>query len=312
MALYSIRSERQVCERIDTDLLFRWFLDLQPSDEAFDPTTFCKNRDRLEESRLTQVFFDAVVNRPITHGLCSEHFSADGTLIESFAAAKSFRPKDEPNRNADANRFQPRNPEVDFRGQKRSSDTHASRTDPEARLYRKGAGQEAKLSHMGHLLAENRDGLMVGVTASEANGTAERQAALAMPTRAKRRHQLRPTTLGADEGYDAGEFFRKLERREVTPHVPIVNPPRDPKEVADKTQVPEVRARRRMQARLGTEGYTLSQRCRKKIEEGIGWIKTVAGLARSRWVGRWKLRQMAEVAAAAYNPVRMRKLIPAG
>ncbi|MFO0849912.1 MAG: IS5 family transposase [Gemmataceae bacterium] len=312
MALYSIRSERQLCERIDTDLLFRWFLDLQPSDEAFDPTTFCKNRDRLEEHRLTQAFFDAVVGRAVARGLCSEHFSVDGTLIESFAAAKSFRPKGEPDDREDGNGFQPRNPEVDFRGQKRSNDTHASRTDPEARLYRKGVGQEAKLAHMGHLLAENRHGLIVGVAVSEANGTAERQAALDLLTRAKRRHRLQPTTLGADKGYDAGQFFRKLERRKVTPHVPIVKPPRDPRTVPQKDQVPDIRARRRMQARLGTDGYSLSQRCRKKIEEGIGWIKTVAGLARSRWVGRWKLRQMVEVAAAAYNLVRMRRLIPTG
>lgn len=312
VALYSLRSERQLCERVDTDLLFRWFLDLQPSDEAFDPTTFCKNRDRLEEHRLTQGFFDAVVGQAITHGLCSEHFSVDGTLIESFAAAKSFRPKDEPTDRGDGNGFQPRNPAVDFRGQKRTNDTHASRTDPEARLYRKSVGQEAKLSHMGHLLAENRHGLIVGVAVTEASGTAERQAALDMLTRAKRVHQLRPKTLGADKGYDAGEFFRKLERRKVTPHVPIVKPPRDPRTVPQKEQVPDIRARRRMQARLGTDGYSRSQRCRKKIEEGIGWVKTVAGLARSRWVGRWKLRQMVELAAAAYNLVRMRKLIPAG
>jgi transposase len=310
MALYSIRSERQLCERIDTDLLFRWFLDLQPSDDAFDPTTFCKNRDRLEEHRLTQAFFDAVVSRAVAHGLCSEHFSVDGTLIESFAAAKSFRPKEQPS--GDANGFQPRNPEVDFRGQKRTNDTHASRTDPEARLYRKGVGQEAKLSHMGHVLGENRHGLIVGVAVSEANGTAEREAALDLLTRAKRRHKLRPKTLGADKGYDAGAFLRKLERRKVTPHVPIVKPPRDPRTVPQKDQVPDIRARRRMQARLGTVGYALSQRCRKKIEEGIGWMKTVAGLARSRWVGRWKLQQVVEVAAAAYNLVRMRKLVPAG
>lgn len=201
---------------------------------------------------------------------------------------------------------------MDFRGQKRTNQTHASRTDPEARLYRKGVGQEARLSHMGHLLAENRHGLIVGVAVSEANGTAEREAALALLTRAKRRHRLRPKTLGADKGYDAGAFLRKLERREVTPHVPIVKPPRDPRTVPQKDQIPDIRARRRMQARLGAAGYGLGQRCRKKIEEGIGWIKTVAGLARGRWVGRWKLRQMAEVAAAAYNLVRMRRLIPAG
>lgn len=311
MALYSVRSERQLCERIDTDLLFRWFLDLQPSEEAFDPTTFSKNRDRLEDHHLTQAFFDAVVSRAVTHGLCSEHFSVDGTLIESFAAAKSFRPKDEPDGGGDANGFQPRNAAVDFHGQKRTNQTHASRTDPEARLYRKGAGQEAKLSHLGHLLAENRHGLIIGVAVSEANGTAERQAALDLLTRAKRRHQVRPKTLGADKGYDAGAFLRKLERRTITPHVPIVKPPRDPKTVPQKDQIPDIRARRRMQTRLGTAGYELSQRCRKKIEEGIGWIKTVAGLARSRWVGRWKLRQMVELAAAAYNLVRMRRLIPA-
>ena len=311
MALYSIRSERQLCERIETDLLFRWVLDLPPSDEAFDPTTFSKNRDRLEEHRLTQAFFDAVVGRAIPHGLCREHFSVDGTRIESFAAAKSFRPKDEPTDHGDGNGFQPRNPAVDFRGPKRSNDSHASRTDPEARLDRTSAGREAQLSHMGHLLTENRHGSIGGVTVSEANGTAERRAALDPLTRAKRRHRLRPKTVGADKGYDAGAFLRKLERRKITPRVPIVKPPRDPKEVADKTQVPDIRARRRMQARLSDVGYALSQRCRKKIEEGIGWIKTVAGLARSRWVGRWKLRQMAELAAAAYNLLRMRKLVPA-
>jgi hypothetical protein len=177
--------------------------------------------------------------------------------------------------------------------------------------YRKGVGQEAKLAHMGHVLGENRHGLIVGVMVSEANGTAERDAALAMLTRAKRRHRLKPRTLGADKGYDAGAFFRKLERRQVTPHVPIVKDPRDPKTVAYKKHIPDVRARRRMKGRLGTEGYALSQRCRKKIEEGIGWIKTVAGLARSRWVGRWKLRQMVELAAAAYNLVRLKSLLPA-
>lgn len=309
MALYSIRSERQLCERIDTDLLVRWFLDLQPSEDVFDPTTLTRNRNRLEEYRLTQAFFDAVVSQAVASGLCSEHFSADGTLIESFAAAKSFRPKDEPGGGA-GNGFRPRNPEVDFRGQKRANETHASRTDPDARLYRKGVGQEAKLSHMGPVPGENRHGLIVGVAVSEANGTAEREAALNLLTRAKRRHQLRPKALGADKGYDAGAFLRKLGRRNVIPHVPIVKPPRDPKTVPQKDQLPDIRARRRMQARLGTAGYALSQRCRKKIEESIGWIKTVAGLARSRWVGRWKLRQMAGVAAAAYNLVRLRTLIP--
>src|SRR5262245_58314894 len=160
MALYSVRSERQLCERIDTDLLFRWFLDLQPSEEMFDATTFTHNRRRLDEQDLTRSFFTAVVSEALTAGLCSEHFSVDGTLIESFAAAKSFQPKEtnEPEP-PDANGFQPRNTEVDFHGQKRSNDTHQSRTDPEAKLFRKGPGKEAKLAHLGHTLGENRHGL---------------------------------------------------------------------------------------------------------------------------------------------------------
>jgi transposase len=312
MTLDSIRSERQLCGRVDTNPLFRWFLDLQPSDEAFDPSTFTKNRDRSEGFRLARAFFDAVVGQAITHGLCSEPFSVDGTLIEGFAAAKSFRPRDKPTGREDTTGFQPRNPGVGFRGEERSNDTHASRAGPEARLYRKGVGQGAKLSHTGHVLAENRHGLVEGVTVSEASGTAGRQAALDLLTRAKRRHRLRPTTLGADKGYDAGGFFRELERRTVTPHAPIVKPPRDPKAVPQEDLIPDTRARRRMHASLGDVGYALSQRCRRRIEEGIGWIKAVAGLARSRWVGRWKLRQMVEVAAAADNRMRMRERIPTG
>lgn len=200
MALYSIRSERQLGERIDAGLLFRWFLDLRPRDEGFDPTTFTRNRDRLEESRLTRAFFDAVAGRAITHSLCGEHFSVDGTLIGSVAAAKSSRPKGEPADRGDGTGLQPRNPDEGFRGQKRSNDTHPSRTDPEARLDRRGVGQEAKRPHVGHRLAESRHGLIVGVAVSEANGTAERQAAPEMFTRAKRRHHLRPATLVADRG----------------------------------------------------------------------------------------------------------------
>lgn len=310
MALYSIRSERQLCEQIDLNLLFRWFLDLQPGDSAFDATTFTKNRQRLEEHGLSRAFFDAVVFEALTKGLCSEHFSVDGTLIESLASAKSFRPKGEvPD---DSNDFKPSNPDVDFHGQKRSNETHASRTDPEARLYRKSKGQEAKLAHMGHVLSENRHGLILGVTASAANGTAEREATTEMLDELQRTHGLVPTTLGADKGYDDGTFFQQLEEREIVPHIPLVKPPVEVETVREKKRLPGIQARHRMQERMQQEGYRLSQRCRKKIEECFGWLKEIAGLDRCRTVGRWKLRQQLELGAAAYNLVRMRRLAPAG
>jgi transposase len=312
MTLYSVRSERQLCERIDTDLLFRWFLDLQPSEESFNATTFTHNRQRLDNHDLTGTFFAAVVREAITAGLCSEHFSVDGTLIESFAAAKSFRPKDAADDGPkDANGFQPRNVAVDFHGQKRTNDTHASRTDPEAKLYRKGRGKEAKLAHMGHTLGENRHGLIMVVAVTEANGTAERTAALEMLDELKVTHGMQPKTLGADKGFDDGEFFRDVEARRIEPHVPLVKEPRNPAEVPYRKHRPGVEARQRMKARMATEGYRLSQKCRKKIEEGYGWLKTIGGLVRSRLVGRWKLRQLMEIAAAAYNLVRLRKLKPA-
>ena len=312
--LYSIRSERQLCERIDTDLLFRWFLDLQPSDDAFDATSFGKNRPRLDEHLLTQSFFDAVVAEAMTAGLCSEHFSVDGTLIESLASAKSFRPKNSTDDDSgDANGFKPRNAAVDFHGQKRSNETHQSTTDPEAMLYRKSNGQEAKLSHMGHVLAENRHGLIVTVRATEASGTAERTAAVNMLLDLHATHGVKPATLGADKGFDDGEFFRVLEWIGVEPHVPLVKDPIDPRTVppSQKKRIPGIRARRRMRRRMRSRAYKLSQRCRKKVEEGFGWLKSVAGLGRSRWVGRWKLEQMLQIGAAAYNLVRLRTLKPA-
>lgn len=312
MALYSVRSERQLCERLDTDLLFRWFLDMQPGDDAFDPTTFTHNRERLDTHGLTRAFFAAVVGEAVTAGLCSDHFTVDGTLIQSWAALKSFRPIEPGEAGpADGNGFQPRNPDVDFRGQKRTNETHTSRTDPEARLYRKGLGKEAKLSHMGHALGENRHGLILAVAVTEATGTAEREAALEMVDAVIAAGALRPSTLGADKGYDDGQFLLDLEGRRVEPHVPLIKDPQDPAAVAHKKRRPGVEARQRMKARLGTEGYRLSQKCRKKIEEGFGWLKSIAGLDRSRVIGRWKLRQLLEVGAAAYNLVRMRSLKPA-
>jgi transposase len=317
MALYSVRSERQLCERIDTDLLFRWFLDLQPSDDAFDATTFTHNRPRLDDHDLTATFFAAVVQKAIAAGLCSEHFSVDGTMIESYASVKSFQPKPPTDDAGDAapppdgNGFKSRNAEVNFHGEKRTNDTHASRTDPEAKLHRKGLGKEAKLSHMGHALGENRNGLIVAITVTEANGTAERSAALEMLDGVHATHALTPTTLGADKGYDSGEFLQELESRGIEPHVPLVKAPCDPKSVVHSHRKAGVEARHRMKARMGSDGFLLSQKCRKKIEEGFGWLKTIAGLGRSRVVGRWKLKQLLEVGAAAFNLVRLRSLKPA-
>ncbi len=315
MALYSVRSERQLCERIDTDLLFRWFLDLHPSDDAFDPTTLTHNRKRLDDHDLTKTFFAAVVAEAIAAGLCSEHFSVDGTMIESYASAKSFHPKENGKENGKetsvANAFRPRNAEIDFHGRKRTNETHRSRTDPEARLHRKGLGKEAKLSHMGHALGENRNGLIMAVTATEANGTAERTAALEMLDAVQASHAVRPTTLGADKGFDSGEFFQELESRRIEPHVPLVKEPCDPDSVKHRRRKPGVEARHRMRTRMTGDAFRLSQKCRKKIEEVFGWLKTIAGLGRSRVAGRWKLRQLLDVGAAAFNLVRLRKLKPA-
>jgi transposase len=311
MALYSVRSERQLCERIDTDLLFRWFLDLQPGDAAFDATTFTHNRQRLDDHDLTKTFFGAIVSEALSAGLCSEHFSVDGTLIESFASAKSFQPKVSDDEPKDSNGFQPRNAEVDFHGQKRTNETHQSRTDAESRLYRKGPGKEAKLAHLGHALGENRHGLIMAISVTEANGTAERSATLAMLDELQATQGVQPKTLGADKGYDDGQFFQDVEARQIEPHVPLIQQPQDPKGVRHLQRRPNIEARLRMLVRQQTEAYRLSQKSRKKIEEIFGWLKGIAGLGRSRLIGRWKLQQLLEVGAAAYNLVRLRKLKPA-
>jgi transposase len=313
MAVYSVRSERQLIERIDTDLLFRWFLDMSPEEDVFDATAFAHNRPRLDQHGLTAAFFDVVLQRAVKAGLCSdEHFSVDGTLIESYASLKSFRPKDERPSEGDSNSFKPRNAEVDFHGQSRSNQTHESRTDPEARLYRKGLGKEAKLAHLGHALTENRNGLVMGVEITEANGTAECTAALDLVDRLKRQHGLSPRTLGTDKGYDNSAFYLEVESRRIEPHTAMISKPEpNPKNIRPFRKE-LVSARQRMRERVTSQGYQLSQRCRKKIEEYFGWMKTVASLDRSRWIGRWKLKQQMELAAAAYNLIRMRKLLVSG
>ena len=317
--LYTVRSERQLVERIDTDLLFRWFCGLDPAQPVFDATAFTHNRPRLDAHGITSAFFGAVVKRAVDAGLTSdEHFSVDGTLIESYASIKSFRPtpgsdQDEPDRDAssggDTNTFKPRNPAVDFHGQKRTNATHRSTTDPEARLYRKGNGQSAKLAHMGHTICENRHGLIVATHVSEANGTAECAATLVMLDELRERRGIKPGTLGADKGYDSGPWMIELERRGVTPHAAMRDGKVGGKGPRAKKDLPLIEARQRMADRMSDLGYELSQRARKKIEEGFGWCKTVGGLARTRLVGRWKITQQLDLTAAAYNLVRMRKLL---
>jgi len=309
-SLYSVRSEAQLIERIDTDLLFRWFLDMDPAEAVFDATAFTHNRPRLAKHEIIAAFFDGVVRRAMKAGLTSdEHFSVDGTLIESYASLKSFVPKDRDDQDpGDGNGFRPRNAEANFHGQRRSNQTHQSRTDPEARLYKKADGQAAKLYHMGHAIAENRHGLVMSVTVTAAAGDAEPAAALDMLDGINQRLRLRPKTLGGDKGYDGGPFLLDLESRRICPHVPTKQGKIGGFSRRSKAHRPLIQARKRMRRREGTTGYQISQRCRKKIEEAFSWVKTIAGLARARLVGRWKLLQQMQLAAAAYNLVRIRRL----
>jgi transposase len=312
-ALYSIRSERQLVERIDTDLLFRWFLGMDPAQEAFDATAFTHNRQRLDQFGITASFFCGTVKRALKEGLASdEHFSVDGTLIESHASIKSFVAKgelDKKDSDPDGNAFKSRNAEVNFHGQKRSNATHASPTDPEARLFKKGDGQAAKLYHMGHALAENRHGLIMAVDVSAATGDAEPAAALRMLDHFKAKHRIRPGTCGSDKGYDSGPFMLELEARKIVPHVAVKEGKIGGKFIRQRRDQDAIAARKRMRRRMRTLGYRLSQKTRKRIEEAFGWFKGVAGLARTKLVGQWKLRQQVQMAAAAYNLVRMSRLL---
>jgi len=304
-ALYSIRSERQLVEQIDVNLLFRWFLDLPVDAPAWDATTFTKNRERFERHGLIQRFFTGVVQQAIAEGLVSaEHFSVDGTLIQSWASLKSVRPLGDADRRVSdgADDNDPGNPTVNFRGEQRTNATHRSVTDPQARLRRKGLGQPALLCHAGHLLMENQQGLCVGVLVTEANGYAEREAVVPLLRRARRELGLRPRTVGADKGYAAGPFVRGLEEGEgVIPHVPM------PDRVI-RSDSPEAVTWRRARRRMQHVGWALSQRIRKRVEEVIGWMKTVGGLKRVRHIGRWKIAQVATVVATAYNLIRLARL----
>jgi transposase len=295
IALYSVRSERQFCEQLDYNLLFRWFLDMEMNDVSFDPTVFTKNRERLMEHEVGRRFFDAMVRQARGAGLMSDdHFTVDGTLIEAWASLKSFRPKGEKpsDRPTDGD---PGNPTVDFHGEKRRNATHQSTTDPESRLMRKAKGKEARLSFGAHALMENRHGLLVDLQVTPATGTAETEAAETMLKRQGRRG-VKPKTLGGDKGYDKRGFVSMLRGRKITPHV---------------AQNSERRGGSAIDGRTTRHiGYSLSQRFRKKVEEIFGWVKVIGGFRRTRFKGVQRTQLSAWFVGAAYNLLRMAKLMP--
>ena len=300
-ALYTVRSEKQLAERIGTDLLFRWFLDMDPAEPAFDATAFTHNRPRLDKFGITQAFFGSTVRRIHKEKLASDdHFTFDGTMIDAYASIKSFVPKDQIGQkdSGDSNGFKSSNPEVEFHGQKRSNATHQSQTDPEARLYKKSNGQEARLRHLGHITTDNRRGLVLAVAVSCATGDAEPQQALKMLDALKADHGLRPKTGGTDKGYDAGPFILELEKRGIIPHVAVKEGKIGGEHPERRKDQEAIAARKRMRQRMKTLGYKLSQKTRKRCEEAIGWIKEIAGLARTKLVGHWKILQQLQVSAA--------------
>jgi transposase len=295
MALYTIRSERMFCEQLDYNILFRWFLDMNMDEPSFVPTVFSKNRDRLLEHEVAHKFFHTVVGQARRAGLMSdEHFTVDGTLIEAWASLKSFRPKEEKAADRDPP-DDPGNPTVSFHGEKRSNETHASTTDPEARLARKGNGKEAKLSYSQHALMENRHGLLVDLQIAEANGTAERAVALRMIDEALPGDS--PITVGGDKGYDTRRFVEGARERSVTPHVA--------QNVSGRRSAIDGRTTRHA-------GYRISQRIRKRVEEIFGWIKTVGNFRRTRYRGLARTQLASYFVGAAYNLLRMARLIEAG
>jgi transposase len=292
--LYSVRSERLLMEQLEYNLLFRWFVGLSASEPVWHPTVFSKNRDRLLEGAVSEEFFSLIVGQARKQKLLSdEHFSVDGTMIEAWAGHKSFQRK-----NSDDDVLKPptndgtRNPTVNWRKEKRTNDTHESLTDPESRLFKKSKGAEAKLAFLGHLLTENRNGLVVDVRLTAATGTAERDAAVDM---LQGKPASRAVTVGADKGYDAAEFVERLRQQQATPHVAQND--------AHRRSAIDGRTTRH-------EGYAISQRKRKRIEEVFGWMKTVALQRKTRFRGIDRTGWMFTFAAAAYNLVRMRTLLP--
>jgi transposase len=281
IALYSIRSEVQFCEQLRYNFLFRWFLDMDMVEEPFDHCAFSDNRDRLIQHEATAKFFRKIVQQAEEAGLMSnDHFSVDGTLIEAWASMKSFRPRHDDD-DQDTNGWS------DFKGKKRSNETHESKTDPEAKLMRKSDGKEAKLSFGAHALAENRNGLVMDLQVSEANGRCERELALEMLDA----HVDPGATLGADAAYNTRDFVAGCRERGVTPHV-----------AGKKNSAIDARTTRH-------SGYEASQKVRKRIEQVFGWLKTIGGLRKTRYKGTAKIQLYAFMAGAAYNLLRITKLI---
>jgi hypothetical protein len=290
--LYSVRSERAFCEQLDYDLLWRWFLDMSLMEPNFDQSTFSKNRGRLLKQQVALQFVDAVVRQADALGLLSdEHFTVDGTLIEAAASLKSFKAKDPPP--SDTPPDDRGNPTVNFRGEKRSNVTHQSTTDPQARLAKKGRGFESKLAYMGHALMENRHGLVVDFQLTQATGTAERDIVPQLLYDAQLRG-FRPRTLGADKAYDARVCVTTLREYGVTPHVAQNTSGRRSAIDARTTRHP---------------GYATSQRLRKRVEEIFGWLKSVGGFRHTRYRGLPRTQLAGYLVAAAYNLVRMARLV---
>jgi transposase len=280
---YSVRSERLLMEQLDYNLLFRWFVGMQMDEEVWNHAVFSKNRERLLNEEIAEAFFQRVLKIAQPY-LSDEHFTVDGTLIEAWASHKSFRPKDEkPGGQAEVR-------EANFHGETRSNDTQCSTTDPEARLYKKSKGSEAKLSSLGHVLMENRNGLLVQTVVTPAEGTAERNAALLMAEKIRGDQRV---TLGADKAYDTREFVRELRGMKITPHV-----------AQNDTNRSSAIDRRTTRA----AGCAISQRKRKRVEETFGWMKTIGLLRKVRFRGREKVGWWMKFVGAAYNLIRLRNL----
>jgi transposase len=288
--LYTIRSERMLMEQMEYNLLFRWFVGLNMDEAVWVPTVFSKNRDRLMEGEIAEKFFHQVLEQANAAGLVSdEHFSVDGTLIEAWASQKSFQRKDQ---TEEPPKDDPGNPTVNFHGETRRNDTHESKTDPEARLARKGGGQESKLAYCGNALIENRNGLVVDTALVQAGGTAERDAAVLMVERIESTERV---TVAGDKGYDTRDFVAQLRGLNATPHV-AQNQNRSGGSAIDGRTTRH-------------SGYKVSQRKRKRIEEVFGWLKTVGALRKTRHRGVFKVGWVFTFAASAYNLVRMRNLL---
>ena len=296
-ALYSVRSERLLMEQLDYNLLFRWFVGMNVDDEVWDVTVFTKNRDRLLEGEIAKVFFDEVLAQAAQQGLLSdEHFTVDGTLIEAWANRRSFHPKNPPPTTGSGNQ-----------GQKLLRDTHESKSDPESRLYKKSAAGEVKPSYLGHLLMENRHGLVVQACVTPAGTKAEREAAEAMLTSAARERGKKrrpgearaPLTLAADKSYQAEAFIKKLRELGIVPHV------------AEYEKETAVSKNWLSASERGDPGFAISQGKRKLVEKIFGWMKSTAGLRKTKFRGRRRVDWQFRLYAAAANLVRLEKLLPA-